>query len=223
MGSEKAHLRATSGTVNSGAEGLFADDLKALASRDGEAQIEAAERLLDSGAAAIPAVLTGLRGRSRQSRVMCSEILLRHAQAGHEFIRDDAVVAVLTAALADSAAEVVTFAALALGFGATERGIAALKAAADGKGAVPRAAAQAGLYAAGDEHAHEEALRLLAEGTVNARWTVALAMIAVGRTGRDVQALRPLLDDADRMVRETASNAIAAIEQATGSDPAGAR
>jgi HEAT repeat protein len=203
------------------AETVFADDLKAMASRDESKQLAAASRLLESGEAAVPTLLTGLRSRSVNTRLLCSEILMRHADADDAIPHEDAVVAALIEALGDRSPNVVVWSSVTLGLAATPEGIAALKSAAAGKGAVQRAAANAGLYASGDERAHDELLRLLSKGTVRARWAAALSMIIVGRPGRDLRALRERLVDSDADVREAAANAIAQIEEAadaTGED-----
>jgi HEAT repeat protein len=109
----------------------------------------------------LSALIDGLSARSRESRKWCAGLLKEHARYGESFVRDPQVVEALAARLDDPDWETRRYRAAALGYIGTPDALAYLREVRDSEDEVTRAAALAGLYAAGDEEAHTQ---LLADG-----------------------------------------------------------
>jgi len=194
---------------------VLAEALRALASRDADAQGRAAEQLADAGASAIPALLTGLSNRSRGCRAWCSAVLFKHAAERLPAVRTDGVVQALVGHIADPDFETRRTCAVVLGLVGSPEALVALRGAAESGDEITQAGALAGLYAAGNEQAHEWLFRILGTGSADGRWAAARSLGLAGRPGRDVEALRAALSDRSKYTREGAQLAIEDIERRT--------
>jgi HEAT repeat protein len=190
----------------------YAAELKALASRDEEARQRAGQALADAGEAALPALLEGLSARSRDCRIWCSGLLKEHARLGAPFVRDSQVVEALAARLDDPDWEARRYRAAALGYIGTPDALAHLREVRDSEDEVTRAAALAGLYAAGDEEAHAQLLEMVADASADGRWVAVLSLDLASKPGVDLDVLKSALSDRSKYVRDAAAAAIANLE-----------